>query len=176
MFILTDTSPLSIPNGYIPIIVSGSLIFILIFGFPILYITEKKKLLSQMGKDSITVKETKYSKLLSYHMLCGLFIKDKHLMKSERLIAYICILNSGLVIEGIFVKFSAFNTANEYQVLIGLIASSCTLFFNILINITKRKLTNVKYVLGVILFIFAVADFGIVVIFKIIFGTYNNDK
>ena len=101
------------PNIYIPIIISGFLVIVLIFGYLILYCIENRKSSQKIEKNQVSMKKSKCSQFLSYHILYGFFTSDKYLMRSERIIAYICILNSGLVIEGGLVVSSTFNDTNE---------------------------------------------------------------
>ena len=177
MFKLTEfSSSSSTPSSYIPIIMSGFLVFVLIFGYLIFYSKEKMKLLHQIETKPANQKVTRLYDILSYHTLYGLFINDPYLMKSERLVTYICILNSGLVIEGVFVVSSTFNNTNGWLVLIGFIASLCTLFFNIIINLVKRKFVTVKRLFVIIMFIIAIGDLAIVIIVTLLLGTHKNNQ
>ena len=112
--------------------------------------------------------------ILSYHILLGFFVKDKELNRSRRLIAYISILNTGLVIEGGLIYSSTFNDNTGSLALIGFIASLCTLSINVIVNISKKIIRNKTYLLTIFLFIIAITNLGIVIALAVTLDLNNH--
>ena len=161
-------------RNYIPIIISGIIILVLIIGFIILFKIEQKYKLIGLTEKTNPESTNRFYKILSYHILLGFFVKDKYLYKSERLNAYLSILSAGLVIEGGLIVSSRFNDNTGSLALIGFIASLCTLSINIIVNILKRIKLNKAYLLTVFLFFIIIVSLCITIALSLTLGLNNH--